>query len=297
MVNREPEIVSELRRRGGCLRLADAPHLAQQARRLVRSGECKRPFPGVVVASALADDPATLTRALALWQPNAVLLGRSAARLTHWPSVPISDVEATLPRLHRTAPAGVTLSSMRWPDGLLQSDTVVRTLTPPAGALWSGTRGDLELAFRGFRDRVFQPSDLRTAAAIAPYGLRKEWERLALELRSFPWSHPELELHRMFRRWGLRGWRGNHRLLIDGSTYFGDAVFVRVRRIVEVASDEWHSSDHAIAMDYRRHNALEGAGWRVIYVTPTRIRTEPALVMREVLALLNRQRERGVRVI
>ncbi|MGJ6979869.1 DUF559 domain-containing protein [Aestuariimicrobium soli] len=284
----DTELQRELERAGGCLRLARVPHLAHQARRAVAKGACVRPFPGILMDAGLADDPLALTRALLLWRPDAVLLVRSAARLTHWPAVPLVGVDASVLRLTLTPPSHVSLTREVWNDAAVQFDTVARTLRLAAGALWAAEHGDLDLAFHGLREGIFTPEDLRAAAEDASHGHRKSWVALARQLRSNPWSHPELETHQLLRGHGIRGWTGNHRIRLEGSSYIGDVVFVQARRILEVASTLHHSSERAVEMDYRRHLRLEGAGWRVAYVTPRRLRNEPEAVVREVRAFLRR---------
>ncbi|MGJ6980226.1 endonuclease domain-containing protein [Aestuariimicrobium soli] len=270
------------------------PHLANQARRAVARGECFRPYPGILMARSLEHDLDAWTRATLLWNPNAVLLGRSAARVTHWPTARLERVQVSVPRL-RHAPRGPVLIEQEvWPDALLEHDRVAATLTPEAAVLWCAERDDLEPVFQALREACVTVDSLQATACLAPYGRQRRWLDLAAELRDSPWSHPELDLHRHLRTGGLRGWRGNHRIRVGRRTYVGDVVFVRARLIVEVASSLHHGHDHAIEMDYRRHNALKVAGWRLLYVTPARLRRDPQAVLDEIRALLG-QREVGQR--
>lgn len=248
------------------------------------------------MATALREDVPALTRALTLWEPNAVLLGRSAARVTHWPTVPLQQVSASVPRLSIKPPTGVMLEQASWPDALLQFDTTTTTLTPAASVLWSASHGDFVPIFEALKENCVDLEGLRAAASRAPRGRRHEWQQVVQRVRDSPWSVPEMDFHAKLRRAGIRGWKGNHTFWESGRKFVGDVVFVRARRIVEVASKQYHSTERAIEMDYRRHNALECAGWRLLYVTPTRIWKEPERVLDEVRALLGR-RERGIRVV
>ncbi|MDA8440643.1 MAG: hypothetical protein M0Z51_17535 [Propionibacterium sp.] len=88
MTTRRSELDRRLARAGGALRIRDHPDLDWTIRAGLRAGTLARPLPGVVVASALVDDPDVRIVAAVRWRPGGVLPGRAAARVGFRPRHP-----------------------------------------------------------------------------------------------------------------------------------------------------------------------------------------------------------------
>ena len=77
-------------------------------------GELAPVLPGVYAAAATSTERAVRLSALARWAPDAVLVGRTAAQLTFWPTLPGSTVECAL-RWPRDPQTGFAFAKRRVP--------------------------------------------------------------------------------------------------------------------------------------------------------------------------------------
>ena len=68
------------------------PPLRRTAERMAADGDLRCLLPGVFCRWQDAATPEVRIRAATVWAPNAVLTGRSAARLTFWPEVAMPTV-------------------------------------------------------------------------------------------------------------------------------------------------------------------------------------------------------------
>ena len=78
--------------------------------------------------------PEVRARAVAAWDPNGVLTGRAAARLTFWPDISVPVVTVSSPS-HRPAPPGVAVTRERLDPELVVSVEGVRMTVPALTAL------------------------------------------------------------------------------------------------------------------------------------------------------------------
>lgn len=63
---------------------------------------------------------------------------------------------------------------------------------------------------------------------------------------------------------------------------YPDACLPEARLVIEVNSVEWHRIGPTQEKTEQRHTVYAELGWRVIPVSPYRIRTEPANVLRQI---------------
>ncbi|MCA3763726.1 MAG: DUF559 domain-containing protein, partial [Cutibacterium sp.] len=117
--------------------------------------------------------------------------------------------------------------------------------------------------------------------------------RVLRQLLDRPWSVAEREIHALFRRHRVSGWKANERLWIDGNAVFPDLWFKKENVVVEIDSYAFHGRPADYEATARRHALLVGAGLRVIRVTPNMIRDNPELVLDTVRSALW-GRHRGV---
>lgn len=273
----------------GVIRLSDHPQLRHRFQRMLKLGELTRVLPGVVVSTALASHPHALIRALHLWRPNAVFLGRSAAALSWWPSVSLNTLTVATTRIWTPAPAGVTFITTQPPPADVIRRNGVMLHKPEAGALWASSNGDDLLAVEGLRTGIFTPESLRSHAESAGHPRNGAMACAAIRLRSNPWSVWELRLHELLREAGITGWVGNPAIHLRGRRYHPDVAFLLERVTVEVDSELHHSTREDREADMRRHNAFVAAGWRVLHVSPRRLREDPQGIIDEISTLLWRR--------
>lgn len=101
-------------------------------------------------------------------------------------------------------------------------------------------------------------------------------------------SVPEMELRElvMTRPTLALGVLWNHPLQVAGRLVVADACWLAARVIVEVDSIAHHGLGDGPENTSRRRAALVAAGWRVLSVSPRRIREEPLRVLDEIEALV-----------
>jgi very-short-patch-repair endonuclease len=75
-------------------------------------------------------------------------------------------------------------------------------------------------------------------------------------------------------------------VLVGGITYRIDIGFPAFRLGLEGHGRAFHSSDEAMLKDRRRHNAIQGAGWELLYFSWEDVVDRPAQVVAEVRAAL-----------
>jgi hypothetical protein len=81
--------------------------------------------------------------------------------------------------------------------------------------------------------------------------------------------------------------------LPDAPDVVPDGHYEEVRLVLEVESIEWHRFGDAPEITERRRARLASLGWRVLPVSPRRIREEPQAVLAEIRAAINHQQRRA----
>lgn len=264
---------------GGVISRRQHPELDGSIAWLARTGRLTRLFPGIYLDPAHPDPVAVRMRAVPLWDPDAVLTGAAAARLTFWPGLRVDRVEVAT-RHHRvTAPGYTVVQRVLDPDLIDQQDGL-RVTRPAVTAL------DLCLARGGsaidaaLRSRQVQLTDLHAAMEVLPCrrGNRKR-RHLLLDSRDAPWSEAERDAHRLLRDAGLTGWVANYPFPMLAWTYYIDIAFPAARLAIEIDGREFHSSPEAFESDRERQNHLVLAGWRVLRFTYGMLTRHPRVVL------------------
>jgi very-short-patch-repair endonuclease len=259
--------ISRLLAEDGVVARRDHPRLVTALERLLRSGELAAVLPGVYASADAAGSLPTRIAAVAHWDPSAIITGAAAARLTFWPAARVVDVECAVTRTRSPQP-GFRFIRRTIPSELVIERSGVRltsaTLTALDLAAVSG--GDaLDEALRARAttlDRLHQALDLTGARRG-----NRERRRLLLDSRDEPWSAAERLFHRLLRQAGITGWTANSAVTIDGTTYYLDVAFRRIRLAVEIDGRLHHSNGTAFETDRRRQNLLILDGWRVLRFT------------------------------
>ncbi|SER34319.1 Very-short-patch-repair endonuclease [Microlunatus flavus] len=279
-------------RRDGVVSRRDDPALATSIDALVRKGELRIVLPGVFTSSATSDGVDLRVLALARWAPEAVLLRDAAARLTFWPTRTADVVEAAL-RARGTYPG------YRFTRRQLPPEVVVRrrgiAMTTPAMTALDLADGETEAIDLALRTRSATLDQMREALRLTP-GRRGNRQRLVhlLDSRDEPWSAAERLTHRLLREAGIRGWRSNHPVVVDGRLFFVDVAFVGARVAVEV-DGRLHELDIGVFENDRwRQNALVLGGWTVLRFTWAMLTRHPEVVLSTIeAALADRAAEKG----
>ena len=103
----ETALAHLLRTNGGVLVRRHHPELATTMDWLLRTDRLVRVLPGVYAPPVLAALPLTRIRAACAGDPDAVLTGAAAARVSYWPAAPLDVVEVAVPRRRQPQPSFV----------------------------------------------------------------------------------------------------------------------------------------------------------------------------------------------
>lgn len=246
-----------------------APELTGSIRRMLRNGELSALLPGVFTATGQSADFTVRMQAVRLRDPNAVFTGMTAAHLLWATKAP--PVLTATGRV-RTDRAWVSLSRRTVdPAWVVQHRGFACTapeltaidLIPETGADYV----DLLLRKAGGRgaETLGRMWEAHYAHGDRPGNLLRE--AVLAESRHLPWSEAERRAHTQLREAGIRGWVTNHRVVIDGRSYFLDVAFPGLLLVLEVDGFENHKSRDSFENDRRRQNDLVAAGWTVLRLT------------------------------
>ncbi|MSS44595.1 DUF559 domain-containing protein [Cutibacterium sp. WCA-380-WT-3A] len=281
------ELVDILEANGGVAKISSVGRVARQARRAAREGHVIRPLPRIVMSTAAARHPEAWIRAVKLWRPTAVFTGRAALYLAGMRDLKITEIDVIVPhsmpwrsrrrwlRFHRAAS-----------EPVVEDRYGVRT-TRAYTCFWLALRGDWEAATQCLREGYVTSDELREVrrrvARKAPHSVVR---RVLRQLLDRPWSVAEREIHALFRRHRISGWKANERLWIGGDAVVPDLWFKKENAVVEVDSYAFHGGAADYEATARRHALMVGAGFRVIRITPNMIRDNPELVLDTVRSAL-----------
>lgn len=271
--------VRDVVRRDGVIARRDRPELAGAMARLVRDGELAPVLPGVYGAAAGSGERAVRLAALGRWAPDAVLLGRTAAQLTFWPTLPGSTVECAL-RWARDPQAGFAFSKRRVPPELLLERHGLRIACPDLTAL------DLSVELGG--DPIDQVllrrqgtlQGLHEALRLTPSRAgNRDRRAILLDSRDEPWSAAERLCHRLLRSAGITGWKANLPVHLRGHQYFLDVGFPALRLVIEIDGRLHQTDPELFESDRWRQNDLVLEGWTVLRFTWRMLEDHPDVVV------------------
>jgi len=256
----------------------------------VAAGLVKRLLPGTYALRDAVPDLRVRALAVARWQPDAVITGRAAARLSFWPAIFVREIDIAR-RAHPPTARGYRFHQRHIdPDHILQFGEL-RLTAPALTAIDLVDEVGGEAIDTCLRSRSARLEDLWVAFmahADRPGNASRRW--MLMDSRDRPWSAAERLSHRILRAAKVRGWTANHRVTVDGNRYFIDIAFHAARLAVEI-DGRLHEDDPAIFENDRyRQNGLVRAGWRVLRFTYAMLLHEPDYVIATILAELARCR-------
>lgn len=243
------------------------------------AGLVVRLLPGVYATAGTADDFAVRVKAVGTWQPDAVVTGRAAARLTFWPSLTAPQIDVARrghpPRSRYYRFEQRTID----PDHALYVGPV-RVASPALTALDLVDELGGDAIDTCLRSRAARLEDLWSAFAAHPSRPgNAERRRMLLDSRDQPWSAAERLAHRLLRAAHITGWTANHRFTVSGRGYFIDIAFPALGLAVEI-DGRLHEEDRSIfETDRYRQNNLVSAGWTVLRFTYAMLVNSPDYVI------------------
>ena len=223
-----------------------------------------------------------------MYDPDAILMGKIAARLSFWPELEAAEVQAVV-KNQRVAYKGFDFVRRKVPDDLVTDVDGVRMTVPALTALdlclEIGGDGIDEVLRRGKSTLDEMHDALRM---IRNQRGNEERRQFLLESSEEPWSAAERLFHRLLREAGITGWRGNVTLIIDDKKYVVDVLFREHRLAIEIDGRLFHG-DARFEIDRRRQNALVLSGWRVLRFTWRMLEQVPGWVLQVVERALGAQ--------
>ena len=217
----------------------------------------------------------TIIHALADWDPTAVLMGASAAKLTWWPELDPVFVEAATSRALRREVAGLTTSHSEIHPDLIVALGPIRLQNPAASTLELARTLGANAIDEAFRRRATTFLALQRALPLMP-GRRGNvaLKTYLRDSRDEPWSPFERDAHAILRAAGITGWKANYGVTVRGERMFLDIAFPGPKLDIELDGWTFHGDRASFARDRRRDVLLRGAGW-----TPLRFTVETLPMM------------------
>lgn len=245
-------------------------------------------LPGVTCLATSRCDFATRVHAVRLWQPNAVIAGLAAAKLTFWPSAPASTIDLIYESKARPW-AGFELHRGEVPEEGITYLGPLRLTTPAWTAVWLSAWDQGQALEVALRQGVTVAEMNRALRSMN--GWRGNPTRRAVVKRSqhAPWSTLERRMHEILDDAGISGWLGNW-WYQPGNGEPGwpiDIAFLAQRLAIEVDGYEFHSDRRTWQRDRMKGNHLVLNGWILLRFTwddladPARV----VAIIREALAL------------
>lgn len=254
------------------------PELHEALKGLLARREIESVLPGVYALPDSRAFPEVRALALRRYDPDAILLGRAAARLSFWPGLEVREVKAVTGH-HRAPQVGYRFVRRHLPPELWTEVDGYRLTVPALTALDLCDDMGGDAIDEVLRRRKATLADLHEVMALIRKQPGNETRRKLLrESSDEPWSAAERLLHRLLREAGIEGWHGNVELVIGNSTYVVDVLFRVERLVIEVDGRHFHG-EARFESDRWRQNALVVDGWRVLRFTWTMLERYPERVV------------------
>lgn len=255
------DVLREIVQTEGAIGLARYPELRGQVRGAVARGALTRVLPGVYAPDASFE---ARVAAAMVKDPNAVVIGASAARLVWHRSVRDGPVEVATGRQLQPARGYHFRRGLPHPDLVLHRGSL-RVAHPALSVLQMLPEHGPDVIDDALRQGAITLAALRGALELAPHVPGNAAARRWIEdSRDEPWSAFERAVHRALRAEGIDGWVTNLRVQLDGRVAFLDIAFPRLRLAVELDGWEHHRSHQAFIADRERDVQLQLRGWRVL---------------------------------
>jgi very-short-patch-repair endonuclease len=263
----------------GVIARRDHPELDTTLRYLVRRGDLARVLPGIYSAADQAASLQTRVRALSRFDPDAILVGAVAARVSFWPDIRVDVIECAV-RHSRATQAGYCFTRRHIPSELVTNRFGIRYTSPALTALdLCATLGG-DAIDQALRTRAATLGQLYRALELTSARVGNRTRRqLLLDSRAEPWSEAERRLHRLLRHAGITGWKANRPIVLNDSTFYVDILFRKLKLVIEIDGRLYHTGTEVFETDRWRQNLLVLNGWFVLRFTWTMIEEQPEKVI------------------
>lgn len=267
------------------------PQLAWDIRAARQRGELVTLLCGIHVEAGQQGVFALKVLALLRADPDAVLVGASAAVALGWRDPEPDEVVEAASRRIQSRPDGYRLTRRRIPADDIVTHAppdasvaatlpAVRCTSPALTALdlaRAGDPGSVDEALRRGVTLSALDGSLRRRRRPGNQALR----RLLHDSRDEPWSPAEREAHKALRAKGVSGWRAN--LPVERTRpgqglpamAFLDVGFADLRLGFEIDGYEHHGNRVAFHADREREIDLVLLGWQVVHVSATWVLAHP----------------------
>ncbi|CAA9375006.1 MAG: hypothetical protein AVDCRST_MAG75-448 [uncultured Propionibacteriaceae bacterium] len=290
------EIELRLRAHGGILDRRQHRDIAGSVDRLLRNGVLVALLPGIYCAAREVEDRYVQMRAALAWAgPDAVLTGRSAARLTFWPdcpsptidithsraNTPVTRVTLALPSQSKRSRGGFEVECRRIPAELVRCYRGMAVTAPALTAVdLAADMSGGDVIDRALRSRSATLAEMHQAFHLQPRRTGNPARAALLrDSRDEPWSEAERLQHRLLRAAGISGWRTNVAVQVGKVGYIADVLFERCRLVLEIDGWETHGTRQAFEYDRVRRNELVLAGYVVLNFTWRQLADDPTWVI------------------
>ncbi|HSN42819.1 MAG TPA: type IV toxin-antitoxin system AbiEi family antitoxin domain-containing protein [Propionibacteriaceae bacterium] len=264
----------------GLIRITEHPHRARTIRRMAARGTLTRLLPGVYALKSVAHTLDVRTRAVTLWDPNAIITGDAAAALAFGSTRTVATIDVT--RSHwAQLPTGYRCHKGRVPPSeRVEGNGTTRT-SAAWTAVWMAGHDDGETIELALRTRRVTPRGL---IGICVRMARTPGQRLRRFVvacsQSNPWSAAERLAHRALLDAGITGWFGNWPISLGGTTWPIDIAFPKLRLVFEIDGFEFHNDRRTFEWDHEKANRLTENNWTVFRITWQMLQDKPAFLAR-----------------
>ena len=265
------------------------PRQRRMLSRLLAEGAIARVLPGVYARAAVARQSEVRCAAVRRWDPDAVIGGLAAAKLSFSPRARVTSIDVMSQRKRR-GPRWLSLSRSRIPPEHVATDGDGLRITRAAWtAVAQAARDDGDAIDNALRERVATLTDLKQAV-IDQCGRRGTPTRRAVvrDSRSKPWSQGERRLHRELRSAGIKGWVANHWVTLSNGSAALDVAFPGLPLYLEFDGKWSHDNPEAFEKDRVRQNQLyTELGLVAVRITWAML-ADPALLIRTIKRAIRR---------
>lgn len=272
------------------MRRASHPEAAGLLDRAVRTGRAVPVLPGVYVPTALRDDLDTLLHAAMLWDPDAVVVGRTAAAASFWPGLRRGPILLASPRRRQVRSPRFQFVQRSIPPEYVVTSRGIRYSAPALTVVDLCTELGPTVIDRALRAKRVTPDLLRAALSASPCRKGNIARRSQiLDAAGNPWSYLERRTHHLLRRNGLHNWRGNPPVVLSGQLYHPDVLFDDLPLVLELEGPH-HQDPDIHANDCLRQNDFVVAGYAVLRFVGDHVDRHEDRVMESIFALRRRLR-------
>lgn len=246
-------------------------------------GELVSPFRWIYLAPDA--DHATLARALAAADPDAVATGPTAAYLHGWTPDPPGAVTAASKLRSRP---GYALERRRVPRVLQVVREGVRCASGALTAIDLATEFGASHIDEALRRRI-PLEKLWEAYHLTPNRRgRGRVRRWLQESRTLPWSAAERAAHAALNEAGVRGWVANMAVPLSlTDTAWLDIAFRSLLLAFEIDGREFHDNPWSFERDRIRDARLAALGWQVVRLPASLVLGSPRAFAAEVRRIVD----------